>query len=328
MRTAFVLWGGGSLGAAQVGMLRALTSHGIRADMVVGASVGALNAAYYAARPDADGVDELASLWLSVSGHDVYPLNRPEVLHALTLDLPLHPLRGVRRALGISNYTFPFHPITLAEAMFGRRNYLFDNHSLRRFLQRILPIENLEDAQIPLSVLTTDVRSGRAVILSRCSALPALLASTAIPAFYPNVTIGDQVLMDGGVADQTTLDHAVGQGADEVYLLTPGFSCNLSAPPSTAIAMALHGYNLLSEQRIGASIKHNQRRIRLHLVPPLCPVEVLPIDFGQTRGLIERATQATEHWLEHDEPKPGIARHAGDLRTYAHPNHAGGYPSG
>ncbi|MFC5745709.1 patatin-like phospholipase family protein [Actinomadura rugatobispora] len=50
MTTAFVLWGGGSLGAAQVGMLRALAAHGVRADLVVGASAGALNAAYYAAR--------------------------------------------------------------------------------------------------------------------------------------------------------------------------------------------------------------------------------------------------------------------------------------
>ena len=323
MTTAFVLWGGGSLGAAQVGMLRALTAQGVHADMVVGASVGALNAAYYAARPDVDGVEELASLWLSVSGHDVYPLSGPQALRALTLNLPLHPLRGARQALGIANYTFPFHPLTLTEAMFGRRNYLFDNHSLRRFLRRILPIENLEDAEIPLSVLTADVRNGHAVVLSRQQALPALLASTAIPAIYPNVTIGDQVLMDGGVADQTTLDHAVGQGADEVYLLTPGFSCDLPAAPSTPIAMALHGYNLLSEQRIVTSIGHNQRRTRLHLVPPLCPVEVLPIDFGQTRDLIERATQATRHWLERGEPKPGFARRAGDLRADAHPNHPG-----
>src|SRR5690606_21006143 len=83
MTTAFVLWGGGSLGAAQVGMLRALTSHGVRPDLGVGASAGALNGAYYAARPDAEGVEELARLWLSVSGHDVYPLSGPEALRTL-----------------------------------------------------------------------------------------------------------------------------------------------------------------------------------------------------------------------------------------------------
>ncbi|MFF4796571.1 patatin-like phospholipase family protein [Streptomyces sp. NPDC001276] len=74
MTTAFVLSGGGSLGAAQVGMLRAMTAHGIRPDLVVGTSVGSLNAAYFAARPDAQGVEELARVWLQVGEHDVYPL--------------------------------------------------------------------------------------------------------------------------------------------------------------------------------------------------------------------------------------------------------------
>jgi NTE family protein len=321
MKTAFILWGAGSLGAVQVGMLRALTAHGVHADMVVGASVGALNAAFYAARPDTASVEELARLWLSVSSHDVYPLSRKVVVGTLARKLPFHPVRGALQAFGALNYAFPLNPVTLVEAVLGRRNYLFDNDSLQRFLLRILPIRNLEDTQIPLSVLTADVRSGQAVVLSHGPALPALLASTAIPGLYPNVTIGRHVLMDGGVASQTTLDYAVDAGADEVYLLAPGFSCQLPAPPSTAIAMALHGYNLLSEQRIGASIAHNRSRTHLRVVPPLCPVEVLPIDFGQTAELIERATQTTSHWLEHQEPKPGVARPLGDPHTADHPRH-------
>jgi NTE family protein len=321
--TAFVLWGGGSLGAAQVGMLRALTAHGVRPDLVVGASVGALNAAYYAARPDADGAEELASLWLSVSGHDVYPLSRPQALRGLTRNLPLHPLRGAWQALGAANYTFPFHPRTFAGAMLGHRDHLFDNDALRRFLDRALPIGDIEDARIPLAVLTADARGGRSVVLTRGPVIPALLASAAIPGLYPTVTIDGRALMDGGVADQTTLDYAVDQGADEVYLLTPGFSCDLPAPPPTAIAMAVHGYNLLSEQRIAASIAHNEHRTRLHLIPPLCPADVLPIDFAQTRRLIERASRATRHWLERDEPEAQVARCAGDPPAAGHPDRPG-----
>lgn len=316
MTTAFVLWGGGSLGAAQVGMLRALAAYGIRADMMVGASVGALNAAYYAARPDVDGVEELARLWLSVSDHDVYPLGRAQTLHTLAADLPFHPVRAALRALGAMNYTFPINPRVFVEAVLGRRNHLFDNASLRRFLGAILPIEDLSDAVVPLSVLTTDVCNGRAVVLSRGPALPALLASAAIPAVYPPVTVGGRVLVDGGFADRTTLDHAVESGADEVFVLAPGFPCHLPAPPSTAIAMALHGYNLLAELRIGASIADNQGRVRLRVLPPLCPIEVLPIDFGQTAELIDRATGATLHWLERDRPQPGVSRALGP-----HPRH-------
>ncbi|WP_067177831.1 patatin-like phospholipase family protein [Microtetraspora niveoalba] len=325
MTTAFILWGGGSLGAVQVGMLRALTAEGIVADMVVGASVGALNGAYYAARPDAAGVEDLAGLWLSVSGHDVYPLSAAETLRSLALDLPFHPLRGALRALGALNYTFPLNPLTITEALFGHRNYLFDNHSLGRFLERILPVERLEETRVPLSVLTAEVRSGHAVVLTRGPALRALLASTAIPGLYPTVTAEGRVLMDGGVADKTTLDHAVDAGADEVYLLAPGFSCHLPAPPSTAIAMALHGYNLLSEQRISASIRYNASRTRMHVLPPLCPVEVLPVDFAQTADIIERATRATRHWLRRHEPHPGLARPLeGDAAGHpAHPPRSG-----
>ena len=54
-RTAFVFAGGGSLGAVQVGMLRELMRAGVTADFVVGSSVGAMNAAYFAGAPDVAG---------------------------------------------------------------------------------------------------------------------------------------------------------------------------------------------------------------------------------------------------------------------------------
>ncbi len=57
-KTAFV-FAGGSLGSVQVGMLRALMAHGAKADMIVGSSVGALNGAYFAGAPNAEGVQRL-----------------------------------------------------------------------------------------------------------------------------------------------------------------------------------------------------------------------------------------------------------------------------
>src|SRR5438876_1023424 len=63
-RTAFVLSGGASLGALQVGMLRALYEHDIVPDLLVGASAGALNAAFVASRPQTvETADELAAIW-------------------------------------------------------------------------------------------------------------------------------------------------------------------------------------------------------------------------------------------------------------------------
>src|SRR5687768_453338 len=77
MTTAFVLSGGASLGAIQVGMLRALTDHDVRPDLIVGTSVGAVNGAFLACREfDADAVGELAELWLGVRRYQVFPSSR------------------------------------------------------------------------------------------------------------------------------------------------------------------------------------------------------------------------------------------------------------
>ena len=60
---AFVLGGGGVLGAHEVGMLRALAERGVRPDIVLGTSVGAINGAFFAADPTLAGVERLSELW-------------------------------------------------------------------------------------------------------------------------------------------------------------------------------------------------------------------------------------------------------------------------
>src|SRR3954469_732309 len=76
VRDAFVLSGGGSLGAAQVGALQAMFEAGIVPDVVVGCSVGALNAAYLAVRPDAAQVDALEDVWRGMTREAVFPDGR------------------------------------------------------------------------------------------------------------------------------------------------------------------------------------------------------------------------------------------------------------
>ena len=79
-RTAFVFAGGGSLGAVQVGMLRELMHAGVNADLVLGSSVGAMNAAYFAGAPNAAGVDKLEKVWRGLRRHDVFPVTIRSVL--------------------------------------------------------------------------------------------------------------------------------------------------------------------------------------------------------------------------------------------------------
>src|SRR5881392_1800265 len=86
-RTAFVLSGGASLGALQAGMLRALYEQSITADLLVGTSAGALNAAFVASRPQTvQTARELARTWRDLRRDDVFPVSMRDLLvpdHAL-----------------------------------------------------------------------------------------------------------------------------------------------------------------------------------------------------------------------------------------------------
>ena len=76
MTTAFVLSGGGSLGAVQVGMLAALEARAFRPDLLVGTSAGALNAAFVGANGyDAAAIDRLAAIWRGLRRTDVFPFD-------------------------------------------------------------------------------------------------------------------------------------------------------------------------------------------------------------------------------------------------------------
>src|SRR3954454_22163605 len=84
-RTAVVLAGGASLGALQVGMLRALYERGVAPDFLVGTSAGALNAAFLASRQTTVATaDELARVWRGLHREQVFPISVPALVAGLT----------------------------------------------------------------------------------------------------------------------------------------------------------------------------------------------------------------------------------------------------
>ena len=70
-KTAFVLAGGGSLGAVQVGMLAELIANGVQPDFIVGVSAGALNGAFLAFEPSINMVERMAVLWSKITTREV-----------------------------------------------------------------------------------------------------------------------------------------------------------------------------------------------------------------------------------------------------------------
>jgi NTE family protein len=274
MTTAFVLSGGGSLGAVQVGMLHALSERGVVPDLLVGTSAGAINAAYVGGHGmGADALEALAGIWRSLRRRDIFALR---------------PLQGVL-------------------ALAGVRASFFTSEPLRRLVQVNLGYRDLLDAAVELHLVTTDLSSGREVMLSHGDAVSAVVASAAIPGVFPPVCREGRVLVDGGIAEHAAIRHAIARGADEVYLLPTGFPCALREPPTTAVGVALQAITLLSQQQLIGEVARYAGPARLKVLPPLCPLAVSAADFSHADELIARARRATGSWLDEggpDLPKP------------------------
>lgn len=265
MSTAFVLSGGGSLGAVQVGMLLALEEHGLTPDLLVGTSAGALNAAYLAGHGTGRAALEgLAASWIATRRSDIFRIDPPR--HVLALS--------------------------------GARPSLFTDRGLRRLIERHLRFDVLEDASIPLHVIATDLLSGQEVVLSHGDAVSAVLASAAIPGMLPAVQREGMTLVDGAMADNAAISVAVRLGAERVIVLPTGYSCALTRPPGTALAVAMQSLDILIEQRLIADVAYFTEQVELSVLPPLCPLAIGPTDFSQARSLIDRAHAASRRWIE------------------------------
>ena len=207
-------------------------------------------------------------------------------------------------------------------AMLGRRTHLVPNNGLRRLLAEKLQFTRLEDAPVPLHVVATDVISGMDVLLSSGNAVDAIAASAAIPGVFPPVSIDGRDLMDGGVVNNTPISHAVALGADRVWVLPTGYSCDLPESPKTAVNMALHAMTIAVNHRLAVDVERFERVVDLRVIRPLCPVATSGADFSHAATLIERSHAATREWLAACPPSTG---QAGLLEPHRHER--GGYHS-
>lgn len=261
-KTAFVFAGGGSFGAIQVGMMHSLAAHGISADMVVGSSVGALNGAYYAGNPTLKGVLKLETIWRGLTRHDVFPVTW-------------------RTLLGF----------------IWRRDFLIPHDGIQKLVDDHLPYRNLQDATLPVHIVTTNIVSGESVVLSEGPADRAIIASTAIPGAFAPIRYKNFYLADGAISSNTPIKVAVAKGARRLIILPTGYACAEHAPPVGAVANALHALTLLIARQIVSELEGLAPDIEYFVVPPLCPLVGSPYDFSRTSDHIERAIRSTDAWL-------------------------------
>ena len=208
VRTAFVLAGGGSRGAAQIGMLQTLISRGIRPDAVYGASVGAVNAAGFVVNPTLEGVERMATIWRGLSSEDVFPHGRvPTPWRFLQQRESVHPNDGLRKVIEIG-----------------------------------AGLERFEDARIRLEVVATSLTDGRAKWFSSGSVADAVLASAALPSLLPPMHIDGEIFIDGGVVDNVPISRAIEQGFRRIFVLLCGPLHYMPSPPRRPVEALLTAF--------------------------------------------------------------------------------------
>ena len=280
-KTAFVLAGGGSFGAIQVGMLQSLAAHGVTADLVVGSSVGALNGAFYAGDPSVKGMARLADIWRGLKRNDVFPVTWRAVLGFL-----------------------------------WRRDFLISHSGVRKLIDDHIPFRRLEAAPLPVHVVTTDIITGDSVVFSEGPTSEAIVASTAFPGAFSPIHYKDYYLADGAISSTTPVRVAVAKGARRLIVLPTGHACANNAPPVGAVANALHALTLLIARQLVNELENLGPEIEYYVVPPLCPLVGSPYDFTRTADHIERAVRSTDAWLAQNGLEKREIPH--DLRPHDH----------
>jgi NTE family protein len=264
VETAFVLGGGGNRGAVQVGMLRALTERGIVPDLLVGTSIGAINAAAFAGSPTIDGVYLAADVWRRILAEDVFPRGR---------------FHGTWRFL-------------------ERREAVYPIAGLRRVVAGFLRFERLEDSPIPLVVVASRLEDGAEEWLIEGPALDCLLASAALPGLFPVMELGGSHYFDGGVLDNVALSAAVAAGARRIFVLMCG-SLDLTVPVFTrpyeamfaALNMALHARLKRDLALVGSDVD-----VVVFEARGVAALEAS--DFSKTEELIDRGYQSAREVID------------------------------
>ncbi|MEJ2011490.1 MAG: patatin-like phospholipase family protein [Anaerolineales bacterium] len=287
---AFVLSGGGSRGALQVGALQVLIEAGIKPEMVVGSSVGAINGAAIAVSPDAAGVKQLERFWLGAESTRIYSPNL----------------------------------IKMALRVLLKRNSLVSSDEFHRFVRRhVLPqAETFADLeQVQLYIAAVELVSGQLHIFGDDpldSIVDAIMASTSIQPFFPPWAIAERRFIDGGYLSNLPLLTAIERGADEIYALDLTALRNEDECTQGLIPILLHEADIVLYHLAQFEIEQGRRVLgrRLHHIQMTDYDGHSLFDFSRTREMIGRGRRIMYEYLER-QPASGAGRASSgkDLRS-------------
>ncbi len=183
------LGGGGSRGAAHVGVLKVLKEENIPIDMIAGTSIGSVVGGFYAAGISLDQIGE--------------------VFEKKIFTKEFTPMPILRLAL---------EPAALTLRLFGRKPYdgLYNGDKFRKYANGITGSKKIEQLSIPYAAVVTNVVTGQSCRLAEGDLGLAMQASTAVPELKQPVQIGDKLFCDGGLINNVPVSHVREMGADFV----------------------------------------------------------------------------------------------------------------
>jgi NTE family protein len=269
----FVLGGGGSLGAIQVGMLQALGEHGVAPDLVAGTSIGSINGAVLALDPRG-AANRLSHAWPKIRREHILPGG------------PLDQARTLRRT----------------------KTHLFSSKGLATVISDFLGEDlTFDDLELPFAAVTMDVATARPHLIRQGRLLTALLASAAIPGVWPPVAHEGRLLYDGGVVANVPLRQATAMGARSLVVLDCAFAGWLPEAPETIAEVLL--YTGLVTMRAQAVLEAPSAAATIPVVylPGPEPRPMSTLDFDHTPELIEASYEVARSFLQHlDIGGPGL----------------------
>lgn len=289
----FVLSGGATLGALQVGMLRALAEAGLAPDVVTGTSAGALNGAIVAADADLEAaIAVLDRTWRSVRTGDVFPGGL---------------LRQAWRVLT------------------GRS--VFPLSGLADLVASTLPVARFDGLRRPFGALATNALSGHAYLFTDGPLEPALLASAALPGLYPHVAVGEVPYWDGGVTMSVPLGPARQLGAASLVVLDVGDPCHRTRPPRGLASVIAAAFGAATRQRVLVEAPVLADELAILYLPRPCVDDLDPLDFSRSGQLIDSGYETAAGFLA-DAPVPEPGRMVGSPHHHGPDPLRGAVPTG
>ena len=270
--TAFVLGGGGVLGAAEVGMLQALFEQGIAPDLVVGTSVGAINGALVAADPTPGAVERLRSVWEDLASQRI----------------------------------FAGSVLARASTLVRTRTHLHPREPLRDLLANHLPVRTFAELPIPFQCVAASIERAAEHWFTDGDLVDAVLASCAVPGLLPAVELDGEHYLDGGLVHSIPVGRAVALGARTIYVLHVGRIDRPLSPPTRPWEVALVAFEIARRHRFAADLAALPPGVTVHVLPsgdpdPPGTGNLRYRDFSGAPDRIERAyTAARDHLARAD----------------------------